>query len=163
MRFALIAVVILTFVGCAVEGPRQVPTAPSPAVATAPSPPVPTSREPPPLPLPPPPARPPVLTYVWVLVLEGGRSGPCVPEARVEIVRGQSLGRSLTQSVVGCESWDPEYGAWEPYYGATFDGLNVGEELTFRASAPGYTAKEITIVPTPDGESSTTIVLSKIQ
>src|SRR5687767_1119075 len=135
MRFALITVVTLTLVGCAPEAARQLPTAPSPAVASTTVPPVP--------PAPDPPALPRELTFVWVIVLDDGRvSGTCVPGARVEIVRGQGLGRSLTQSTLGCDWWDPDYDA-------TFDGLNVGEELTLRASAPGYTAKETTVVPTP--------------
>ena len=71
--------------------------------------------------------------------------GTCIPGARVEIVRGQGLGRSLTQSTLGCDWWDPDYAA-------TFDGLNVGEELTLRASASGYAAKEINVVPTSGGQ-----------
>ena len=64
---------------------------------------------------------------------------------------------------LGCEYWNPDLGAFEPTYGATFDAVNAGEELTFRASAPGYTTKETTVVPTPDGESGAHIVLFRIQ
>jgi hypothetical protein len=149
MRFALIAVVTLTFVGCAPEAAQQLPTAPSPVVASTPVPPVP--------PAPDPPARPAELTFVWVIVLDDGRvSGTCIPGARVEIVRGQGLGRSLTQSTLGCDIWDPDYDA-------IFRGLNVGEELTLRGSAPGYAAKEKTVVPTPGGQFAVQIVLSTIQ
>ena len=155
MNFALIAVVALTFVGCAPERAQPLPTAPSPSVATPPAPSVPTSRDPPaPAPRP---APPPELTFVWVIVLDDGRvSGTCIPGARIEIVRGQGLGRSLTQSTLGCDWWDPDYDA-------TFDGLNVGEELTLRASASGYAAKEISVVPTPGGQYAVPIVLSRIQ
>ena len=81
-------------------------------------------------PAPDPPARPPVLTYVWVIVTSDTGRGSCSPGARVEIVRGQGLGRSLTQSTLGCECWNPDFGAFEPTYGAPFDGLNAGEEFT---------------------------------
>jgi hypothetical protein len=42
-----------------------------------------------------------------------------------------------------------------------FDGLTVGEELTLRASAVGYAAKERLVVPTPGGQFAVPIVLSK--
>ena len=149
MRFGLIAVVTLTLVGCAHEAAQQLPTAPSPAVASTPVPPVPSAPVPP---APDPPARPPALTFVWVIVLDR----TCIPGARVEIVRGQGLGRSLTQSTLGCDIWDPDYDA-------IFRDLNVGEEITLRASASGYAAKEITVVPTPGGQFAVPIVLSRIQ
>jgi hypothetical protein len=157
MRFALIAVVILTFVGCAREATRPLPTAPSPSVATTPNPSIPAVPDPPALPPapPPPPAVPPALTFVWVVVFEGGGSGLCIPEATVEIVRGQGLGRRLTQSTLRCDTWDPD--------GVIFDGLNEGDALTLRASAWGYAAKETTVVPTPGGQTAISIVLSKFQ
>ena len=159
MRFALIAVVTLTFVGCAENVVQPLPTAPTPFVATTPdpppSPPAPTAPDRP--------ARPRQLTSVWILVVDdGGRSETCIPGARVEIVRGQGSGRSLTQSTFRCESWNPDLGAFEAPYGATFDGLNVGEELTFRGSAPGYTAKEVTVIPELGWGSAAKIVLSRI-
>jgi hypothetical protein len=61
----------------------------------------------------------------------------------VEVVRGQGLGRSLTQTAL-CSYWDPDYDA-------VFDELKQGEELTLRASASGYAAKEITVLPTGGG------------
>ena len=146
MRFALITVVTLTIVGCAEKVAQPLPTAPTPFVATTPTPPT----------APDPPALPRALTFVWVVVTSDTGGGLCIPGARVEIVRGQGLGRSLTQSTLGCSYWDPDYDA-------TFDGLNVGDELTLRASAPGYAAKETTVVPTPGGQSAVSIVLSRIQ
>ena len=146
MRFALITVVTLTIVGCAENVAQPLPTAPTPFVATTPT--SPTAPDPP--------ALPRALTLVWVVVTSDTGGGLCIPGARVEIVRGQGLGRSLTQSTLGCSYWDPDYDA-------TFDGLNVGDELTLRASAPGYAAKETNVVPTPGGQSAVSIVLSRIQ
>ena len=97
------------------------------------------------------------MTFVWVVVTSDTGGGSCIPGARVEIVRGQGLGQSLTQSTLGCSYWDPDDAA-------AFDGLNVGEELTLRASALGYAAKETTVVPTPrDGQTAVSIVLSRIE
>jgi hypothetical protein len=126
MRFALPTVVALTLLGCSGERAQPSPTAPGP--------PVPITPLPPATPLPP----PPQLTFVWVVVIPAG-SGVCIPGATVEIVLGQGLGRSVTQTTRGCSYWDPDYDA-------IFDGLNAGEELTLRASASGYAAKEIAVV-----------------
>jgi hypothetical protein len=147
MRFALIAVVTLTFCGCSGEMAQQLPNAPGPPVPTAPAPPPPTT--------PTPPARPSELTTVWVVVLEEG-SAVCIPGATVEIVRGQGLGRRVTQTTRGCSYWDPDYDA-------NFDGLNSGEELTLRASAAGYAAKEMNVVPTSGGQSAVTFELSRMR
>ena len=136
MRIAPIPVVILTLVGCGREAARPLPT------STAPDPPS--------------PALPHALTFVWVVVLDGGGSGLCIPGATVEVVRGQGLGRRLTHSTLGCSYWYPDCHA-------TFDGLNQGDELTLRASALGYAAKETTVIPTPGGQTAVSIVLSKTQ
>jgi hypothetical protein len=126
MRFELIAAVILVLCGCSGENIQRLPTVPSPPVVTAPP------------PSPNPPARPPEPTSLWVVVLRAG-SAVCVPDARVEIVRGQGLGQGVTQRSP-CSYWDPDYDT-------VFHGLNAGEELTLRASASGYAATEITVVP----------------
>ena len=138
MRFVLITVVTLTLFGCSREMAQRSPTAPGP-------PPVPTT-----------PAPPPELTFVWVVVIEKGGGGGCIPGATVEIVRGQGLGRSVTQTTRGCSYWDPDYDA-------IFDGVNEGEELTLRASASGYAVKEITVVPKSGGQSAVLFELSRIQ
>ena len=156
MRFVLIAVATLALVGCGETAPPfvlQLPTAPNPPVAATPDPP-----PAPPVPTPPaPPAPPRELTSVWVLVLEGSESGRCVPDARVEIVSGQGLGRSRTQLRGGCDFWS------DPDYDAIFRELNVGEELIFRASASGFAAKERAVVPTSGQQSTIHIALSRIQ
>jgi hypothetical protein len=149
MRFALIAAVILSFVGCAPERPQPLPTAPSPSVATTPTPSVPSAPDPP--------APPRRLTFLCVVVTGDTLGGGCIYGARVEIVRGQGIGRSLTQTDPGCSYWDPDHNA-------NFYDLNEGEELTLRASASGYVAKEVTVVAPPaDGQRALSIVLSKIQ
>jgi hypothetical protein len=156
MRFALITIFTLALVGCGDTVPPfllQLPTAPNPPVATTPDPP-----PAPPVPTPPaPPALPRELTFVWVIVLDDGSvSGTCIPGAKVDIVRGQGVGRSLTQSTRGCDSWHPDYDA-------LFPDLYVGEELTLRASAAGYAANEKTVSPTPGGQFALPIVLSRIR
>lgn len=156
-RFALTTVVALTLIGCFESGlgPTRVVTTldppPTQAVSHAPDPP-----PGPPVPAPPP-ARPPELTFVWVIVLDDV-SGVCIPGARVEIVRGQGLGRSLTQSLLAkaCDWWEPNNDVY-------FRDLNVGEELTLRASAPGFAAWDKTVVPTPGGQFAVPFVLSRIQ
>ena len=119
------AVVTLSLFGCSGEQPGPLPT-PAPSVA-APS-----------VPFPPPRTD----GRIWVVVVIQ-RTGGCVPRATVEIVRGHGLGRSLMQSD-SCSWWDPDYEA-------VFDNLIAGEEVTLRASAPGYTAVEKTVVPSATG------------
>jgi hypothetical protein len=132
MKFALVILVPLILFGCSEETAPRAPTAPDPPVPTAPDPPV------PPAPLPP--SQPPRLTSLWVVVIEeGARGASCVPGATVEIVRGEGLGQSLKQTN-SCSYWDPDYDL-------VFRGLTAGAELTLRASAPGYAAKEVTMVP----------------
>jgi hypothetical protein len=120
MRFALIALVTLSLCGCSKEQPGPFPT-------SAPS-----------VPAPPTPVPPPRTDGV-VAVVVIDHFGGCVSRATVEIVRGYGLGRSLIQSD-NCSYWDPDYRA-------VFYDLIVGEELTLRASAPGYTSVEKTMVP----------------
>ena len=63
-----------------------------------------------------------------------------VPDASIEIVAGQGTGRRIAQSN-GCSYWDPDYDA-------IFTDLNADEELTLRASAPGYASKEVSVSTT---------------
>ena len=147
MRLALIPVVlILMLSGCSGERDQPLPTAPDPPVSTAP----------PPLPPPLPPARPSDVTFVWVVVIEKGQGGMCIPGATVEIVRGQGVGRHVTQTTGFCSYWDPDFDA-------VFNELNLAEELTLRASATGYAAQEITVTPTWGWQTAVTFELSKIQ
>ena len=108
MRFALMTVATLTLLGCS---DQPLPTAPS----TLP--------------------QPPRLVTLSMMVLDN--SG-CIYGASVEIVRGQGLGRSVTQ--YECGDW------WYIPYGVSFQGLNEGEWLTIRVSAPGYASQEISLL-----------------
>ncbi len=132
MKYALVILVLLSLFGCSEGTAPRAPTAPDPPVPTAPDPPV------PPAPLPP--NQPPRLATLWVVVIEeGARGASCVPGATVEIVRGEGLGQSLKQTTP-CSWWDPDYDL-------VFRGLTPGAALTLRASASGYAAKEMTVVP----------------
>jgi hypothetical protein len=139
MRFVLIAVATLTLSGCSEEATERIPTAPSLPVE--------------PVPQPPSPEASPRRTFVWVVVIS--EFGGCVPSATVEIVRGQGLGRKVTQAD-DCSYWDPDYNA-------VFNDLMEGQELTLRASAPGYTAAEMTVVPTSGPQKAFAFELSRIR
>jgi hypothetical protein len=73
---------------------------------------------------------------VWGAVVD--ESGLCIIGATVEVVSGQGLGARMTQ-VTLCD-------AWEPYGGFVFNGLTAGV-MTIRASASGYVAREVTVMP----------------
>jgi hypothetical protein len=85
-------------------------------------------------------------------VIERNGDGGCIPDATVEVVRGQAVGQRTTQ-VTPCSVWD--YGN-----GFGFTGLAQGVELTIRASAPGYVPAERTVVPQPNAIE---IGLSRVQ
>ena len=139
MRFALIVVVTLILFGCS-DGSRPQP--------------LPTAPEPPPVPATPAPPAP-ELTFLSVVVTEHGGSGACVPGATVEIVNGQGLGRRVSQNDM-CSYWDPDYNA-------TFQRLNAGEQLTLRATAAGYAAKEVTVVPVTGPQPALSIELTRVR
>lgn len=71
-----------------------------------------------------------------MVISEGGA---CVRGAVVEIVAGQGIGRRMTQTAA-CSWWD-----WEE--GFMFAELLPDVQLTIRASASGYAAKESTFTP----------------
>ena len=135
MRFALIIAVTLIRSGCSGDTDGRLPTAPDPPPQTTP----PSNRV--------------VLAWVWVVVI--GEYGWCVPSATVEIVSGQGLGRKVTQ-MDPCSYWDPDFAA-------VFKDLIPGDEVTLRASAPGYTVAEKTVMRTLGGQTAHAFELSKIQ
>ena len=87
------------------------------------------------------PAAPTVAPYTgaFVRAVVATRDGGCVPDATVRVVGGQLVHDSLTQ-VTPCGPWD---GGSE----FIFRGLTSGVAVTLRAAAPGYVAKEVTVLP----------------
>jgi hypothetical protein len=71
-----------------------------------------------------------------MVVSEGGA---CIVGATVQVVRGQGLGQSITQTTP-CDAWGDDGGV-------VFKDLTPGVEMTLRASASGYVAQEKIVVP----------------
>lgn len=131
MRIGLTLALMLALYGCSGERAQSLPTDPNPFA----------------------PSGPP-LTFVWVLVVPAEGSGECILDATVEIVRGHGIGRSLTQRSERCSYWDPDYDA-------VFREVVSEQLLTLRASAAGYVAKEITLVPTVGPQMPVVFELSR--
>ena len=134
MRLVLIISVTLIFFGCSQESVQRLPTAPSPPVQTA---------------SPPPPAG--SMTWLWGMVV--GPSGVCIEGATVQVVGGQGLGQSITQTTP-CDAW--AYGG-----GFVLKGLTPSVEMTLRASAPGWSTQEKTVAPHFDPQTAVLLTLSK--
>jgi hypothetical protein len=111
---------------------------------TAPGPPVPTAS-------PAPPAS--SLTFLWAMVVD--TTGVCIVGATVEVVRGQGLGQTITQTTP-CDVW-----AYEG--GVLFKDLIPGVEMTLRASASGYASQERTVVPSSGPQMALLFAPSRIQ
>jgi hypothetical protein len=133
MKFALPVLVALTLFGCSQE---RTPTAPNPPIGTA-------------LPTPTPGAA---ITSLWGFVVEP--SGSCITDAMVEVVHGQAQGQRIMQETP-CDAW--AYGG-----GFVFKELSPGEEMTLRASAPGWSTEEQTVVPHLGGQTAVLISLKKL-
>ncbi|HJR33431.1 MAG TPA: carboxypeptidase-like regulatory domain-containing protein [Gemmatimonadales bacterium] len=118
MKTALNILSALTLVGCAGENPYRLPTYPEP---------------PPDLP----PGQSPSLTSLWGMVV--AESGVCIVGATVTVVKGQSLGQTITQTTP-CDAWDYANGF-------VFRNLTAGVEMTLRSSAMGYEPVEKIVVP----------------
>ena len=115
MRVALTVVVALTFIGCGSD--RILPTLAAPS----------------------PPSPPTDTAFVVVLVVEPG--GTCIADAKIEVIAGQAVGRTVTQGDI------PWCDAWATGYGVRIDRLAPFVPMTVRASAPGFIAKESTVTP----------------
>jgi len=91
-----------------------------------------------------PPEDPPASSPAWLWGMVIADSGVCIDGATVTVVRGQALGRSITQTTP-CDAW-----AYDG--GFSFTDLTPGVEMTIRATAPGYNAREMTLVPWSGGQ-----------
>lgn len=88
--------------------------------------------------------------FVWALVAQG--SGGCITGATVQVVAGQAIGQSATQTEP-CDVWD---GAG----GVTFSHLKLGENMTLRASASGYLSQEKVVTPTGGPQRAVEFILT---
>lgn len=81
--------------------------------------------------------------FIWVLIV--AQSGACIPGGTVYVVSGPAAGRTFVQ--------DSDCSAWGYSGGVMFKGLPVGETMTLRASAPGYSSLTKTAVAVSSGQA----------
>ena len=93
------------------------------------------------------------LAFLWTMVVDP--TGVCIVGATVEVVRGQGLGQTITQTTP-CDAW-----AYDG--GVLFKDLTPGVEMTLRASASGYASQERTVVPSSGPQMALLFALSRIQ
>ena len=102
------------------------------------------------------PVSTPAVTRFWGMVIE--QSGVCIAGATVAVVGGPSGLQGQAQETP-CDVWG--YSG-----GFAFTGLSPGVPMTLRASAPGYVARDVIVVPSSSGPGYNTvfeIVLSRSQ
>lgn len=88
---------------------------------------------------------------LWGMVIDG--SGSCIAGATIRVVAGQAVHRTVAQQSP-CGAWD--YGG-----GFLLNGLTPGLAMTLRVSAPGYVAKDTTVVPRSGPQTALLITPSK--
>jgi hypothetical protein len=131
MRLALTVLTTFVLLGCSPENPRRLLLPSSPAA--------------------PEPAPSEFSSSAFLLAFVAEDSGICIPDATIEVVAGQARGQRGTQPGP-CDVWG--------YDGfIEFNGLTPGVEMTLRASAPGYTSQERTVVPSSGPQTAMTFVL----
>jgi hypothetical protein len=82
------------------------------------------------------PGPPQAAAFLFVLVVDD--SGVCIKDVTVEVVGGQRVGTTMTQSG-NCNAWsDAEIEFW---------GLTPGVAMTLRVSASGYSSQDFTFTP----------------
>ena len=123
MKYALAFLVSVSLAACADGVATSLPTAPTPSPTT----------------FPPPASQPGHLTRVEAVVVGSNTNGKCIEGATLEVVSGQRVGDRVEQ-VTPCNGWD--FGN-----GAIIRDVVSGDEMTIRASAPGYADAEMTIIP----------------
>jgi hypothetical protein len=128
MKLALTLLTGITVLGCSHESDS--PTAP-------------TSQVP-----------PDTSASIWAVVVADD-SGMCLDGATVQVVAGQALGRSETQTATPCDVW---YGDGA---GVIFGNLSPGVEMTLRASASGYAAQQRKVIPTTPPQGAVIFTLSR--
>ena len=80
-------------------------------------------------------------------------SGACIAGATVRVVGGQGIDRTAAQEEP-CDMWG--YGG-----GFFLAGLTPGVAMTIRVSAPGYVAKDTTVVPRLGSQTALLITPSR--
>jgi hypothetical protein len=134
MKTALTILSTLTLLGCSPENVQRLPTTPE---------------------LPPnqPPNKPVSPVWLWGMVVHD--HGGCIDGATVTVVRGQSLGQSITQTTP-CDAW-----AYDG--GFVFNNLTPGVEMTLRTSAVGFAPVEKTVVPSLGPQTALILVPAPIK
>ena len=132
MSYARTVLAALALAGCVGDDWPDVPTGPA---------------VPPSAPAPPPAPAPSAGVSLLGVVVEA--SGLCIYGATVRLVDGAAVGDSVVQRLP-CGAWDGP--------GFELKGLAAGVAVTIRASAPGYVAKDVTVV-TPQGSWQTATVI----
>jgi hypothetical protein len=82
--------------------------------------------------------------WLWFMVVD--EFGFCIEGATASVVDGQALGTIVPQK--------GPCGPWDYFGGIEFRGLTEGVEMTIRLSAPGYSDKELTLIPASAGQSA---------
>jgi hypothetical protein len=68
-----------------------------------------------------------------------GDDEQCIPGASIEVVGGQRAGQNIVQQTP-CDTWADSGGV-------IFWDVVAGDEMILRATASGYTAQEMSVVP----------------
>jgi hypothetical protein len=117
MKLALAIVATVALSGCSQGDGTHLPLVPDPSVSPGPA------------------------AKSLLMMVVDGHTSSCIVGATIQVVGGQRLGQSATQTMP-CGAWD--YGSE-----VLLTDLTPGVEMTVRASAPGYTSHEVSVVPQP--------------
>jgi hypothetical protein len=85
------------------------------------------------------------------LVLVVDDSGVCLKDVTVEVVSGQRVGTTMTQSG-NCDAWG--------FAEIEFWGLTPGVAMTLRLSAPAYSSQDFTFTPSAGPQTAHLVGLS---
>ena len=136
MSYGRTLLAALELAGCIGDDWPDVPTGPA---------------APPAAPAPPPAPAPSAGVSLSGVVVEDSAFGLCIYRATVRLVDGAAVGDSVVQQLP-CDAWDGP--------GFELKGLAAGVPVTIRASAPGFVAKDVTVVtPRGDGQRATVVIV----